>query len=65
MMVADIAINKISGEKIVMLIQSYMPAQSIHIVKNITNTQLSPWYSASTQEIVTPNWTFTQKQLKQ
>lgn len=37
MIVVDVAVNSKSGEQIYLLAQSYMPAQSIHIVKNINN----------------------------
>ena len=42
--VVDLAKNKQTGEKIFMVAQSFMPAQSIHILKN-GNEDLSPWYS--------------------
>lgn len=35
------------GEKIFLLSQGYMPAQDIHILKNYTNAELSPWYAIS------------------
>lgn len=64
-MVADMAENKTSGEKLFLLIQSYMPAQEIHILKNPKNTGLSPWYSTQfTGELITPEWTFSKESLK-
>lgn len=64
--VVDVAINKTNGDKCFMLAQSYMPAQSIHILKNPNNSDLSPWYSVKecTEIIVTPEWTFYPDQLK-
>ncbi|WP_315824356.1 DUF4846 domain-containing protein [Paraflavitalea speifideaquila] len=63
-MVMDVAINK-AGEKIYLLAQSYMPAQSIHILKNPMDQTLNPWYKAGNEPIIeTPEWTFTQQQLR-
>lgn len=64
MLVVDVAINKATGEKIFLLAQSFMPAQSVHIVKNLNIPILSPWYSTKDLEIKTPGWSFTQGQLK-
>lgn len=63
-MVVDVAENN-SGEKIFMLAQSYMPAQETQILKNLNDTQLSPWYSANiVGSLQTPEWTFELGQLK-
>lgn len=65
MLVMDVAVNQ-KGEKCFLLAQSYMPAQDIHVVKNPANKNNSPWYSvADMDEIVTPEWIFTSKQLYQ
>jgi hypothetical protein len=62
--VLDVAVNKKTGEKIFLLAQSYMPAQSIHILKNFQNSSLSPWYSTGfTNELTTPEWVFTKSDL--
>jgi len=64
MMVADVAINR-EGEKIFMLVQGYMPAQDIHIVKNLENEEISPWYKIpASGPLVTPEWIFDVRQLK-
>ena len=63
--VVDMAENINTGDKVFMLTQSYMPAQDIHILKNPTNSELSPWYSINFgEELQTPEWIFTQKDLK-
>ncbi|NQU17801.1 MAG: DUF4846 domain-containing protein [Candidatus Saganbacteria bacterium] len=63
--IVDMAINKITGEKIFLLAQSYMPAQDIHILKNPINSKLSPWYSVEFGEILyTPEWDFGKNSLK-
>lgn len=65
MLVADMAENKTTGEKRFLLLQSYMPAQDMHIVLNPKATQISPWYPADFgDKLVTPEWTFTADQLK-
>ena len=64
--VVDVAINKTTGDKCFMIAQSYMPAQNIHVLKNPTNVDLSPWFSVSAckNQIITPEWTFETNQLK-
>lgn len=57
--VVDMAINEKTDEKIFMLAQSYMPAQEIHILKNPTNKDISPWYKLkNAEELITPEWRF-------
>ncbi|UZR93496.1 DUF4846 domain-containing protein [Chondrinema litorale] len=65
--VIDVVQNQ-KGEKYFLIAQSYMPAQSIHILKNNANPDLSPWYSLSEikreMKIYTPEWTFEVSDLK-
>ncbi|MET0244530.1 MAG: DUF4846 domain-containing protein [Flavitalea sp.] len=63
--VVDVVTNR-SGKKMYMLAQSYMPAQSIHILKNPIRADNSPWYDASgvLTVINTPEWTFDRNQLR-
>jgi hypothetical protein len=64
MIVMDVAVNN-SGGKLVMLAQSYMPAQDLHIVKNPVNAKLSPWYEVNNAEVIlTPEWKFYKNQLR-
>lgn len=63
--VVDMAEHKISGEKIFLLAQSYMPAQEIQVLKNLNDRELSPWYSSViSNEMRTPEWTFEKTNLK-
>jgi len=63
--VLDMAENKETGEKVFMLAQSYMPAQDIHILKNLKDTGLAPWYQLNFGEkLQTPEWEFLSTQLK-
>mgnify|MGYP000020221978 CR=1 FL=1 len=57
-------IEESQSEKLFLIQQSYMPAQEIHILKNITNASISPWYSTNfSEELKTPEWTFHKNQL--
>lgn len=64
--VLDVALNEKSNNKVFLIAQSYMPAQSIHILNNPNNSDLSPWYSVGDikDAIETPEWTFKSNQLK-
>ncbi|MNJ86484.1 hypothetical protein D3C87_39830 [compost metagenome] len=62
--VVDMAENP-SGEKLVLLAQSYMPAQDIQVLVNPMNTSTSPWFNLGERaRIYTPEWTFEAFQLK-
>jgi len=64
MIVTGICVNK-EGKKLFMLAQGYMPAQDIHIVKNLLNEKYSPWYEIpGSGDIITPAWEFRNTQLK-
>ena len=61
--VVDMADNPATGEKLFMIAQSYMPAQSIHILKS--DSDQSPWYQLDFgSELRTPEWTFTDQHLR-
>ncbi|HMZ78152.1 MAG TPA: DUF4846 domain-containing protein [Acidobacteriota bacterium] len=63
--VVDVALHQQTKDRLFLLAQSYMPAQEIHILRNPTNDQLSPWYSANAQgNLETPEWTFPPGSLK-
>jgi hypothetical protein len=65
MIVMDVAVNPATKKKVFMLAQSYMPAQDIHIVKNYSNRELSPWYEIpESGDVNTPEWTFEVTELK-
>lgn len=64
-LVVDTAQNPISGKKVFLLAQSYMPAQDIHILRNPESWWDSPWYTNDFGEkLHTPEWTFTKNDLK-
>lgn len=65
MQVMDVAKNSTTGDKVFLLAQSYMPAQSVHIVRNLHEAGNSPWYSIAVGvELVTPSWTFLPTDLR-
>jgi hypothetical protein len=62
--VADVAENKVTKAKRFLLIQSYMPAQDMHVLKNHANGDGSPWYALPAGDLVTPEWTFSKGSLR-
>ncbi len=62
--VVDLAENA-EGKKVVLLAQSYMPAQDIQVLQNPVNGAISPWFDLEERlKIYTPEWTFEAFQLK-
>lgn len=63
--VADLCENPETGERAFLLMQSYMPAQQIHILKNPLYGD-SPWYLLSelSYPFKTPQWTFERECLR-
>lgn len=58
-LVADMVENRQTGERRFLLLQSYMPAQDIHVLKNPRAPDESPWYPATFDgPLETPEWTF-------
>jgi hypothetical protein len=56
--IMDMAKNKITGNLIFLLAQSYMPAQDIHLLVNKKEKFINPWYSVPNDYLFTPEWTF-------
>jgi hypothetical protein len=65
-LVADIAVEKATGRKLFLLLQSFMPAQEIHLLRNPADAALSPWYPLDSfkSTLVTPEWVFQPQHLK-
>ncbi|HJZ42967.1 MAG TPA: DUF4846 domain-containing protein [Hyphomicrobiaceae bacterium] len=64
-MVADIAENRATGEKRFLLLQSFMPAQEIHVLKNGQAPDGSPWYPLDFgASLITPEWLFARETLR-
>jgi hypothetical protein len=63
--VADIAENRATGEIRFLLLQSFMPAQEIHVLRNPQAADGSPWYPLDFGErLLTPEWTFPRDSLR-
>jgi hypothetical protein len=64
-LVADLAVHRGTGRTCFLLVQSYMPAQDIHVLQNPTTPALGPWYAADFGEMLrTPEWTFKRGDLR-
>ncbi len=64
-LVADMVENRETGERRFLLLQSYMPAQDIHVLKNPAANDASPWYATDFGDVlVTPEWVFPRNQLR-
>lgn len=65
-LVADIAVNEQTGEKRFLLLQSYMPAQDMHILTNPKTVDGKPWYAVpdAKGELITPEWVFKANTLR-
>ncbi len=62
--VADMVQNLDTKEKRFLLVQSFMPAQEMHVLRNPADPK-SPWYDANVGNIlITPEWTFKDVKLK-
>lgn len=63
-MVMDVAKDPV-GNTVYLIAQSYMPAQDIHLLKNPTDAQLSPWYRVTNETLIeTPEYIFHNNELK-
>ena len=57
-MLADEVVND-KGEKLFLLFQGNTPAQSVHLVKNLEDDTISPWYNLQTDAVIpVSNYTF-------
>ena len=65
MIIIDLATDKL-GNKAIMVAQSYMPAQDIHIVTNLSGQSRTPWYiiNDKTTDISFPEFHFRMDQIK-
>jgi hypothetical protein len=64
-LVADVAQNKATGERRFLLVQSFMPAQEMHVLKNPADPDASPWYPLDFGDrLVTLEWVFPRESLR-
>ena len=65
-LVADVAENPRTGQRYLLLLQSYMPAQSIHLLRNVAAPTLGAWFAVpgpGAPDFDTPEWTFATSEL--
>ena len=63
--IVDLAVESRTGRKVFLLAQSFMPAQSLHILKNAVSPKLGAWYEVSSgARLATPDWTFRTSHLR-
>ncbi|HET9502776.1 MAG TPA: DUF4846 domain-containing protein [Hymenobacter sp.] len=65
-LVADVAENPRTGQRYLLLAQSYMPAQNIHVLRNVAQPALGAWFAVPAPdeaEVETPEWTFAREEL--
>lgn len=64
-LVVDVVESRTTGERRFLLLQSFMPAQEMHVLKNPQSADGSPWYRLEFGErLVTPEWVFPRESLK-
>ncbi len=62
--VVDLAVDSVERETLYILAQGFTPAQDIHVLNNLNNPDLSPWYPLDDSPIITtPEWRFKSKDL--
>ncbi|MEM8908074.1 MAG: DUF4846 domain-containing protein, partial [Bacteroidota bacterium] len=58
-------VENAKGERLFLLAQSYMPAQDMHLLKNLQAPKQSPWYALDFgAQLQSPEWTFEREDLK-
>jgi len=63
-LVAD-AVKSAAGATRFLLLQSFMPAQQIHVLKNLHDADASPWYRLDFGDrLATPEWVFARDSLR-
>jgi hypothetical protein len=64
-LVADVVHSTDGGEPRFLLLQSFMPAQEVHVIKNPQSPTGSPWYPLRFGDrLVTPEWVFPRESLR-
>jgi hypothetical protein len=62
--VVDVAVDS-RGRKRFLLVQSFMPAQEMHVLKNPRASDATPWFEVAVGEmLVTPEWSFPPNSLR-
>jgi hypothetical protein len=64
-LVVDVAENPVTHQKRMLLAQSYMPAQNIHLLRNTADPKLGAWFAVDPAQAIvsTPEWDFKREEL--
>ena len=65
-LVLDVAENTTTHQHYLLLAQSYMPAQNIHVLRNVEVPALGAWFAVpgpAEAAVDTPEWTFARREL--
>ena len=60
--ITDEAVNE-AGEKVFKLVEGYTPAQTIYVLRNVMETENTPWHTLNHGTIKTASYTFTRYRL--
>src|SRR5262245_4372644 len=64
-LIVDLAVEPASGRKLALLAQGFMPAQSVHVLRNPLDPDLSPWFALTDDRpVVMPEWMLRPDELK-
>jgi hypothetical protein len=64
-LVLDVARRPADGALALLLAQGYMPAQDVHVLRNLADPRHDPWYvPGDAPRLVTPEWTFDRTDLR-
>lgn len=58
MLVADVAVNKATGQRAFLLVEGSTPACNIHLVRNLARPDLSPWFLLELSDSIVPQLDF-------
>lgn len=63
-LVVDVATDR-AGRRLMMLAQGFMPAQDMHLLRNLAQPPLGPWFDANFPDTLrTPEYTFSKGELR-
>jgi len=64
-LVVDVAEHPTTHQKFMLLAQSYMPAQHIHVLRNVDDARMGAWFAVNPEDEVlrTPEWDFDPKEV--
>jgi hypothetical protein len=64
-LIVDLVVEPATGRKLALLAQGFMPAQSVHVLRNPLDPDLSPWFAlADDRPIVMPQWMLRPDELR-